>query len=77
MEKEKELQLYKLLAAGAALLYLYKVTKANGGTLKGNSMGVQVQTDNIVKLAAQFVPREFRPHAKVMGSQILNRIMEE
>ena len=75
--KDKELLMWKLVASGAALFYLYKVSKANGGTLKGNPMGVQIQTDNIVKLASNFVPREYRPHAKFIGSQILNRMMEE
>lgn len=74
--KDKELLMWKLIASGAALFYLYKVSKANGGTLKGNPMGVQIQSDNIVKLASQFLPNEIRPHAKTIGSKLMNRIMD-
>lgn len=74
--ENKDLLKWKLVAAGAALFYLYKVTKANGGTLKGNPMGVQIQSENIVKLASNFVPPEFRGHARKVGNQIMNRILE-
>lgn len=76
MSKDKELLMWKLLASGAALFYLYKVTKANGGSLKNNPMGVSVQSENIVRLASQFVPKEFRPHAQRLGNHLLDKVLD-
>jgi hypothetical protein len=70
---EKELQFFKLVAVGAALLYLYKASKASGSTLAGNPYA-QVQSDQVVKLASQFVPREWRGSAVQLGNAIMERI---
>jgi len=75
MTKQNELIFWKLVAAGAALFYLYKVTKANGGTLAGNPMGVNVNEQKFVDLASQFVPKEYRGHAKQLGAVVFNKFM--
>lgn len=72
MTKNQELTLFKFLAVGAALLYLYKLTKAEGGTLQG-----KINPENIANLGSHLFPKEYRPHAKAMGRVVLNRLMEQ
>ena len=68
---DKSLTVYKLLAVGAALLYLYKMTQKSGGSMAG-----KYSPESFAHLASQLVPQEYRPHAKQMGVAILNRIIQ-
>lgn len=70
MNKNQELLVWKAVAVAAALLYLYKVAKANGGTLEGNNLGINVNPEKVVHLASQFVPQEFRPKAREVGMKV-------
>lgn len=71
MKHDKELLLWKLVAVGGILLYLYKMSQKNGGTLQGT--GVRVNPEKIAGFAASFVPHEFRPHAAELGTAFINR----
>lgn len=73
--KDKEIAFYKLLAVGAAILYLYKVMQKNGGTLSGNPYGINVNADKIAGLASNFVPNPYKAHAQRLGSVVLSRIL--
>lgn len=75
MKHDKELLAFKLLAVAAVLLYVYKLSQKSGGSLAQNPYGVNINADKIVGLASQFVPREYREHARQMGSAVLNRFM--
>jgi hypothetical protein len=66
----KDLLIWKGLALAGVLVYLYKVTKANGGTLTGNSMGVNINPEKVIGLASQFVPEHQRRNARVIGEKI-------
>jgi hypothetical protein len=72
---DKEVQFFKLLAVSAVLLYLYKASQAQGKTLAGNPFGVNVRGEQIVNLASQFVPKQYRHHAKKLGNVIVERYM--
>jgi len=76
MSLNKNIELWKLIAAGAALVYLYKMSKSQGLTMAQNPDGVQVKTKAFVNLASQFVPPEYRQEARNVGHQIMNKIME-
>lgn len=76
MTEKKQLQLLKLAAAAMALYYMYRVSKANGGTLKGNNMGIKVNSDRIVDLASHFVPEDYRPQARQMGKNLIDRMLQ-
>lgn len=71
MTKDKELTFYKLLAVGAALLFLYKYTKKTGGSMQG-----KYNPDNIVNLASHLLPEEYRGHARQVGKVILTRMVQ-
>lgn len=71
MRHDKELLFFKLVAVGGILLYLYKMSQKNGGTLEGT--GMRVNPERIAGFAANFVPREFRPHATELGTAVINR----
>lgn len=74
--KDKEILFWKLAAIGVAAVYVYKVTKANGGTLANNPMGVNLNPEKVATLASQFAPREWRPQAKYLGQKVLERIVK-
>lgn len=74
MTKDKELLIWKSLAVGAALVYLYKVAKSNGGSLQNSAMGVNMNPEKVVGLASQFVPQHLRPQAQQMGMNIWNNL---
>lgn len=76
MSSNKELEFWKLIAAGAALFYLYKMSKAQGMTLGSNPQGVEVKSKAFVNLASQFVPSEYRPKARELGHKFFKKIME-
>lgn len=71
MKNDKELIVFKLLAVGAALLYLYKLQKKNGGTLQG-----RYNPESIASLAAQLLPQEYRRQATQVGTAILDRMIQ-
>jgi hypothetical protein len=60
---------------GGILLYLYKMSQKNGGTLAGT--GMNVNPERIAGLAAQFVPHDYRPHAKEFGTAVINRFFNK
>lgn len=71
MKHDRELIFFKLLAVSAALLYLYKLSKQNGGTLQG-----KYNPEKIAGLAAQLVPQEYRKQARQYGTMFLNRVIQ-
>lgn len=76
MEKNENLMLWKGLAVGAALFYLYKLSKANGGSLQGNPMGVNINSDKIIDLASHLVVPEKRPMIKHYARKIVSKMTE-
>jgi hypothetical protein len=69
--KNKDLLFLKLIAVSAALIYVYRAKQ------KGVSLGnMKVNPEKIANLAANFVPREFRGHARQLGSLAIKRIMK-
>lgn len=75
MSEETELLVWKVAAIGMALLYFYKLSQSQGTTLAGGPMGSKINPDNIVNLAAQIVPENWRPQAKQFGNVIINKVM--
>jgi hypothetical protein len=71
---DKEIQFFKLVAVGAALLYLYKLSQSQGTSLAGNPIA-EVKSEQVVKLASQFAPREWRGSAEKLGNAVMSRIM--
>ena len=76
-DERPDLMFWKAVALAAALFYVYKVTKANGGTLSGNTMGINLNPDKIVDMAAHFVPKDFRHHARTAGKAIIQNYMNQ
>ena len=70
---KNELNLFKLIAVGAALLYLYKLSKAQGTSLAGNPYA-EVKSEQVVNLASEFIPKEYRPYARKIGNAVMTRI---
>jgi len=70
MKHTKELTMFKVIAVGAAMLYLYKLNKA-----QGTSMAGKINPDNIAKLASHLFPHEYRREAQMYGSQIIRKVM--
>ncbi len=68
---DKELTFYKLIAVGAALLFLYKYTKKTGGSMQG-----RYNPDNIANLASHLVPPAYRDNARFISRTILTKMVE-
>lgn len=72
MTKQNELMIYKAVAVAGVLFYLYKVSKANGGTLQGNPMGIKINPDRLVHLGSHLVPEQHRQKALELGFAVLD-----
>lgn len=68
MTSKQQLTLFKFLAVSAALLYLYKLTKAQGLTMSG-----KYNPESIAGLGAQLLPEDYRNHATRIGVAVLKR----
>lgn len=65
------LLLFKLLAVGAGLLYVYKLKQS------GASMGnIRVNPEKIAGLAAQLVEPKYRKGVARFGARAIERIMQ-
>jgi|GEM_PF-3743942 len=71
MKHDRELLILKLVAVSAALFYLYKLHKKNGGSLSG-----KYNPEKIAGLAAQLVPENYRSEARRYGTMILNKVIQ-
>lgn len=71
---DKSILVWKAVAFGAALVYLYKVAKSQGGSLQGNPYGVNLNGERVVDFASQFVSPEKRHYVKKFGQEILRRL---
>lgn len=67
---DKNLTLFKVIAVGAIVLYLYKLKQAQG-TLSG----INMNPEKIAGLASKLVPPEYRHHAQQIGSAFIRRMM--
>lgn len=70
---QQNIHLWKAIAVGAALFYLYKLSKANGGTLENNPMGITVDSDKIIDLASHLLPDDKRAHVRHYGRLIRDK----
>lgn len=75
-KKENSIYIWKALAVVAALAYLYKIQKSNGGTLAGNSMGININGDGVIKLASHLLPEEHRENVRVYAKMIKDKFEE-
>lgn len=75
-KNENSIYIWKALAVVAALAYLYKLQKANGGTLAGNSMGININGDGVIKLASHLIPEEHRENVRTYAKLIKDKIQE-
>ena len=66
------LMVYKAIAVAGVLFYLYKVSKANGGTLQGNPMGVKINPDRLIHLGSHLLPEQHRQKALELGFAVLD-----
>lgn len=73
----KDAPLWKLVALSAVILYMYKVSKANGGSLQGHPMMRQFNPDRAASLAASLLPEEWRPQAKQVSRVVIDRMMSK
>lgn len=71
MKKDQNLLIFKIIAVSAALLYLYKSTKANGGTMAG-----KYNPEAFANLGAQLFPAEYRGHVRKYGTQALTKLIQ-
>lgn len=71
MKTKEQLLIFKLVAVSAALLYLYKLTKSQGGSMQG-----KYNPDNIAKLASHLLPEEYRGQARKIGKVLLTRMVQ-
>ena len=71
MDSKNNLILWKLVAVSAAIFYVYKVSKANGGTLNGNPMGVTINRESLLNLASHLAPIEHRSTIRSFGHKLL------
>jgi hypothetical protein len=69
--------MWKIAAISMALVYFYKLSQSQGTTLASGPMGSRINPDNIVNLASQIVPEEWRGHAKSFGNVIINKVMNK
>ena len=69
MKLGKDVLAWKLIAVLAALAYLYKVSKATGEPMHG-----KYRPEQVANLAAQLLPKEYRPQARQLGAVMLNRV---
>lgn len=74
--KHDNLLFWKALALGAALFYAYKVSKANGGTLQNNPMGMNLDSDKIINMASHFVAPEKRHEVRRVGKILVDKYNE-
>ena len=67
MKQDKEILFLKFAAVALTAYYLYRVSKASGGTLSGNPYGINVNEEKILDLGLKFVPPEWRSSARTLG----------
>lgn len=72
----ENLNLWKALALGAALIYVYKVAKANGGSLQNNPMGINLDSDKIINMASHFAPPEHRNNVRKYGRILASKLTQ-
>lgn len=71
----RDLMIWKAVAFAAAIVYLYKASKANGGTLAQNPYGIKLNPERVASFASMFAPQDYRHHAKQLGQAILERYL--
>jgi hypothetical protein len=76
MNQKNNLLFWKAVALGATLFYVYKVSKENGGSLQGNPMGMNINSDKIINMASHFAPPEQRNNVRKYGKIIVDKIRE-
>ena len=74
--QKRDVLVWKAIALGAVIVYLYKASKANGGTLAENPYGIKLNPDKILNFATRFVPPEYRKHASDLGRAAITRWSE-
>lgn len=75
-KQEDSLLFWKALALGATIFYVYKVSKANGGTLQNNPMGLNLDSDKLINMASHFVTPEKRHEVRRIGKIIVDKYNE-
>jgi hypothetical protein len=77
-DAKKEILFWQLMAVGIAVYAVFKYQKyLKGGGQAINGMNLNVDPEKVVDLASKFVPHEWRPQARNLGSIILNKVMED
>lgn len=73
--KSRDVMIWKAIALGAVIIYVYKASRANGGTLAQNPYGINLNPERVADFASRFAPREYRLQARQLGKALLERYM--
>lgn len=72
---KKELLLWKIIAFGAVALYIYKVARANGGTLNGTPLQ-NLNPEKVSAAASSLFNPEIRPYIQKGANIALNHFLK-
>ncbi len=73
--QNRDVMIWKAIAFGAAMVYLYKASKASGGTLSQNPYGIKLNPERVATFASMFAPKDYRHHARQLGQVLLEKYL--
>lgn len=71
----RDVMIWKAIAFSAALVYLYKASKASGGSLAQNPYGIKINPERVATFASMFAPPHYRHHARQLGQVLLEKYL--
>lgn len=74
--KSRDVMIWKAIALGAVIIYIYKARKENGGTLAQNPYGINLNPERVADFASRFAPPEYRVRAKHLGQVLIERFIQ-